>query len=406
MRYRTQSLVCLALASLPALARQADTLTLESMDPPAASSAMAPFLAASGHELLMTWLEPAAEGTALRFSRLRDNAWADPVTVAEGRNFFANWADTPGVAVAGDGSLVAWWLQKSGSETYAYDIRLARSEDRGTTWRAIGKLNDDNTRTEHGFVSMVPEALGLRAFWLDGRNTTGDHAAAHAGAMTLRTALVTDTPGPSAELDAMVCDCCPTAAVAGPRGPAVVYRDRSDFEVRDISIVGKKATGWTAPSPVHEDNWMMPGCPVNGPVAVGIGEAVGVAWFTGATPGARVLAAFAPNDGAPFGPPIVIDADEGEGAPLGRVAATDSGPSGMIVCWLDGDGPGHAALRLRRVGSDGKLSEVRKAARTTPARASGTPRLVRIDERLFLAWTEDARPSRVRVVVIPLDAIP
>ena len=60
--------------------------------------------------------------------------------------------------------------------------------------------------------------------------------------MALRTARVELGPvfgvvGASEELDPKVCDCCQTAAAVTDDGPVVVYRNRSDQELRDISAI-------------------------------------------------------------------------------------------------------------------------------------------------------------------------
>ena len=68
------------------------------------------------------------------------------------------------------GELVAHWLQKSGVDTYAYDVRLSYSKDDGKTWSASFTPHSDGTKTEHGFASLfqMPGA-GLGLAWLDGR---------------------------------------------------------------------------------------------------------------------------------------------------------------------------------------------------------------------------------------------
>jgi hypothetical protein len=45
-----------------------------------------------------------------------------------------------------------------------------------------------------------------------------------------------ETLGKEALLDGRVCECCQTSSASTPDGMAVVYRDRSEKEVRDISI--------------------------------------------------------------------------------------------------------------------------------------------------------------------------
>ncbi|HYH47845.1 MAG TPA: hypothetical protein VEG34_19345, partial [Thermoanaerobaculia bacterium] len=406
--------------------------------PGAASPHLAPDGSGSG-ALLLSWLEPltAADGSGapghrLRFARFADGHWSEPRTVATGTDFFANWADLPAVVRMGDGSLAAHWLAKTGAGTYDYGIRLARSADGGATWTPAGVLHDDGEdrggRGEHGFVSWLPEGTGLRAFWLDGRETAaavgleGGHDSGHGGghedmggAMTLRTARLEPTPGTAttiavteaARVDGRVCDCCQTDAAVTSLGPLVVYRDRSDGgEVRDIEARYRTAAGWSAPVAVGRDGWQIAGCPVNGPAVAADGNRVAVAWFTGADPGARVRIAFSGDGGASFGPPVEVDAD----APLGRVDLVLSAASEAVVGWLArgtaADGANRAGLRLRRVAPDGRAGEPFTVAATGAARSSGFPRLARSGDRLVLAWVDDAAPSRLRAVALPLAALP
>ncbi len=57
--------------------------------------------------------------------------------------------------------------------------------------------------------------------------------------MTIRGAIIDKQGNKSGEweLDNRVCDCCQTSTAITANGPIVVYRDRSDEEIRDISIV-------------------------------------------------------------------------------------------------------------------------------------------------------------------------
>lgn len=380
------------------------------LDPPAAPGAMAPRLTPAGEGLLLTWIEPVAapgtpgtvegeSGHRLRFSRLSGGkageTWSEPVTVAEGTDFFANWADFPGAVEAADGTLWAHWLAKTGPETYAYSIFLARSEDGGATWAPAGVLHDDGLQAEHGFVSWLPgEGGAARAFWLDGREMPGG------GPMTLRAGTVTPAGIDSERIDAKVCDCCQTDAAMTSSGPVVVYRDRSDQEIRDIYILRRAADGgWTEPAPVHRDGWKIPGCPVNGPAVSAQGERVAVAWFTAAEPTPRVLAAFSDDGGASFGEPVVVDGER----PLGRVDVELVEGGGAVVSWLavdakKGDG---AAVKLRRVAPGGAAGEPVTLAATSAARSSGFPRMARRGGDLVLVWVEGGEVSNLRGVAIP-----
>ena len=256
----------------------------------------------------------------------------------------------------------------------------------------MGPLNDDATPTEHGFVSYVPEADGVRAFWLDGRQM------ADGGDMTLRTAWVGRQVGPGEVLDDRVCECCSTAAASTDQGPVVVFRDRGPEEIRDIGIVRRAGDGWTATTIVANDDWRIEGCPVNGPEVAAEGDHVAVAWYTAGGSGPKVQIAFSSDAGESFGPPRVVDS----GRPLGRVDLVWDGIGNAIVSWLEGGGE-QAEIRLRRVTPGMDLGEASVVASTSPSRASGFPRLERIADDLYLAWVDhaDEESSRVRILEIP-----
>jgi hypothetical protein len=59
-----------------------------------------------------------------------------------------------------NGTLAAHWLQKSGPETYAYDVRLAYSTDDGRTWAPSFLPHHDGAKREHGFAALfqMPDA--------------------------------------------------------------------------------------------------------------------------------------------------------------------------------------------------------------------------------------------------------
>jgi len=368
------------------------------IDPPAKPDSLAPNLAIVGGRLAATWLEESesqnsGSGHRLQFSRWVDGAWLAPTTIAEGQDFFANWADIPALIEANDGSLLAHWLAKTGGETYAYSILLARSTDQGLTWRPLGPLNDDMTPTEHGFVSWVTEGDAVRAFWLDGRAMLDE------GPMNLRTTVVREEVSPSEVLDERVCDCCATTAAVVGGEPLVVFRDRSQTEVRDIAIVRREAGQWSPTTPVASDEWVIPGCPVNGPAAAIAGEDLFVAWFTAASDEPRVKAAISRDGGTSFGEPILIDADN----PVGRVDLASAGEGVAVVSWL-ASGSDKARVMLGFLSSAGNLERTFVVAETHNARASGFPRLERIEEQLFLIWVDvaEGKRSHLRVAEIPL----
>ena len=375
----------------------AETPAMTRVDPPAGPGSMGVNLARSGDTVIVSWLEPATPKTkpsdegasyALRLSHLENGAWTAPVTVTSGTDFFLNWADIPSVVDAGGGKLVAHWAIKTGG--MAYDIGLARSEDGGKTWKTLGKANEDATASEHGFVSLLAEGGNVRAFWLDGRERKGDK-----GAQTLRTAVISDKAGVSERLDERVCDCCHTSAAMTAEGPIVVYRDRSDDDVRDVAIVRRSEKGWSKPKLVASDGWHIAGCPVNGPAVAAAERTVAVAWFTAAKDRPKVEVAFSSDSGAAFGKPIVVDA----AGPLGRAGVALDGAD-AIVSWAATEGAS-PTIRLRRVSPAGKLGAPMVVAPTTPARTAGFPHVQRAGESLVVVWLEPSDPSRVCAAMLP-----
>lgn len=373
---------------------------LRELPSPAGSDSLAPSLhAAPDGRVFLSWIDRLGEGRhALRFAVLEADGWSAPLVIAEGADWFVNWADFPSMIALPDGTLVAHWLVKSGSATYAYDIRIARSGDGGRTWSEPFTPHRDGTPTEHGFVTLFAAPGGsLEAVWLDGRETTpaaGEHGHG-GGAMTLRFAAIgpDGTLRNEARLDAKVCDCCQTSAALTADGPVVAYRDRSDQEMRDVSIVRLREGRWTDPQPVADDRWEMHGCPVNGPAVAAAGRRVAVAWFTAAGNRPRVKLAFSTDAGASFGTPVIVD----DGNPLGRLETLLLDDGSALVSWLESTSQG-PSLRIRRVPGDGEPhASVAVLPAGTPL-SNGFPQMSRVGDRLVFAWTAPG----VRTAVLPV----
>src|SRR5918997_1373150 len=218
-----------------------------------------------------------------------------------------NTADAPAArATPGpQAALAVHWLVKSGAGTYAYDVNVARSKDGGKTWGRAVVPHTDGTKTEHGFVSLLPLPDGrLGAVWVDGR-ALKDLKEEHEEqgplpvSMQLRYAAIDEHGKLSDEavLDERICECCQTAAVMTADGPVAAYRDRSDEEVRDVHLVRRQPGGWGAPRAVHEDRWQVKACPVNGPQLAAEGRRVALAWFTGEGDRPRVQVALSSDAG-------------------------------------------------------------------------------------------------------------
>lgn len=405
------AIVCL----LPAVATAADGgafpwKEVEAVPSPAGPDSGQPHLAVSPHgTVVLSWLEPAGDGQALRYSRLDGEAWSEPVEIARGDDWFVNWADFPSVVPVTDTVWAAHWLAKSADSTYAYDVMLTVSDDAGETWSEPFRPHTDGTPTEHGFVTIFPWQDAIGVVWLDGRNMTGGHGhdSDHGGGgMTLRSAVVS----PGGELlegklvDGLVCDCCQTDAVVTEDGPLVVYRNRTEDEIRDIQAVRADGDGWGEPIAVHEDGWKIAGCPVNGPAVSTDGKQVDVAWFTAAEePEVRFARSF--DGGKTFDDRMQIDLALGSplGSPWGRVDVVTLDDGTSVVSYVDHAGPGLGRVALSEIRASGEA--YRTAALLSgdePARQVGFPQMVRDGNDLIVAWTSAEGEDSHRVHTVRL----
>ncbi len=385
----------LAACNLDAPKSVASSPNIQIIDTPCQKGGEGNLFATPEGELYLSWVEYVNDSLdELRFAHWKNEQWTQPQTIASGTDWFVNWADFPALVANGE-HLAAHWLQKSASGTYDYDVHIAQSLNAGNTWSPSFVPHTDSIAAEHGFVSMLPLPNGrFFATWLDGRNTkTKDHQhdkhtkahEHHTGAMTLRTTEF-DSTGQlfeAAELDNRICDCCQTAAALTAQGPIIAYRDRSEEEVRDIAVVRKIAGIWTAPKIVHEDNWLIKGCPVNGPAIAATGNRVALAWFTAASNTAQVKLAFSSDAGETFQAPIVVDADN----PVGRVDVLFGQDDTAIISWIGLENEA-GQLNLAKIHPDTGLVERIQLAAISAGRGSGFPRMERLGEQLFIVWTD------------------
>jgi hypothetical protein len=241
-------------------------------------------------------------------------------------------------------------------------------------------------------------AVGI--VWLDGRKTgrAGHeaHGSADAAMSLMHTTIDRDGRlGAETLLDGRVCDCCQTDAAVTSAGTVVVYRDRSEKEVRDMSVVRYVDGRWTDPRPLANDGWEINGCPVNGPAVAASGSKVAVAWVTAAGEKPMVKAAFSADSGATFAPPIVVD----DGRPLGRVDIVLLDDGSALVSWLEQVGAS-ARVRIRRIVSAGKADDPVTVAESSGARSSGFPRMTRANDEVLIAWRDAGDPPKVRTAVL------
>jgi hypothetical protein len=375
--------------------KQERLLVVNEIASPAASPSGEPWLFtdASGVPYL-SWIEVLEGKNYLKFSRLQDNQWQTARVIYSGENWFVNWADYP-VVVADGKEMMAHFLKKSGSGKFAYDVMVTQSHDGGSTWTEPVPVHDDGKQAEHGFVSMLPYENNFLVTWLDGRNTVMEgmkNHEGHHGQMSIRAAIV-DQQGKKFkdwELDNRTCDCCQTTAALTNSGPVIVYRDRSEEELRDIAIVRLVNGEWTSPVTVYYDNWKIAGCPVNGPRAEAIGDDLAIAWYAVPDGEAKVQVIFSSDGGSTFEKPVRVD----EGKPIGRVDLVLINKDEAIISWME-----EADIKVAKVSRSGEKKTLLTIASTSQARSSGFPQMTVSGKQLIFAWTDDAE-KKIRTAIV------
>jgi len=344
-----------------------------------------PNLVSSNGSLTLSWISSKEENKAsLNYSRYMEGRWIKPQVIASGSDWFINWADFPAHAINQD-LIITSHLKKSASGKYTYDVVLNLQKLSGEKIKEDFLLNTDGVKAEHGFVSIIANnKKGFFITCLDGRNTIekkldGDHKP-----MTIRFAEITDKGDviKESELDASTCDCCQTSIAITNDGPIVVYRDRGEKEVRDIYSVKNINGTWEEPNVVHDDGWIINGCPVNGPKVAVNSKDLAIAWFTVSNDNPLVNVSFSKNNGNSFGAPVKVNDHDA----IGRVDVSFLNDKEVIVSYMEVDDIG-TYLRIKKVSFDGKISEPITISKIDGGRNTGVPQLEIIDSEIFIVWT-------------------
>ncbi len=381
-----------------------DNYQTKVLETPTAQGSLAPNLARGADgSVVLSWIEPDGDQDALRFAVFEDDHWRDTRTVVTGKDWFVNWADFPSVVPVSESLWAAHWLVRRDAGGYAYDVHAAFSNDSGNTWSEPFTPHTDGTDTEHGFVTMFPSHGGVGMIWLDGRKMVNeyDHNDVGASGMTLRAATFGADFAPAGEtlVDNLICDCCQTDVALTSQGPVAVYRNRTVDEVRDIHLTRFVDGEWQPGTAVGDDNWEIPGCPVNGPVIQAAGSSIAVAWFSAGNLQPKVQVAWSDDAGRTLSEPVAVAA----GGLLGHVGAAMLPAGDMAVTWLSNAGGGTAELHVRRVSAAGESGPDQVVAEATGIAPFSVPQVLLTGDSLLLAWTDrSGEHSLVKTALVPL----
>jgi hypothetical protein len=275
-----------------------------------------------------------------------------------------------------DPQIVVTWTAKGTTGTR---LLTSRSDDGGKTFKSPTPVPGSEATGNRGWESIAANRNGsVMALWLDHRELAPksgapmNHAAHHhvtsgenkadgftrAQLSQLFVAKLGD-PRSGRAIARGVCYCCKTALTTDDDGAVyAAWREVYQGNVRDIAFTKSTDGGRTfAPAiRVSDDNWVLDGCPENGPaIAVDSTKRIHIVWPTlvpGATPnGPPTLGLFYATsaDGSRFTARQQIST---EGVPRHPQMALDS--SGQIIVVWDEQASGTRTIVVARGTIDGQ----------------------------------------------------
>lgn len=383
-------------------------------DSPAGPNSVSPNLSVDleGSPIL-SWMKVEDDFVSLNYSKWDSTQWSIPITVARGENWLVNRADFPSVVQLSDSVWVSHWLVMTDPSIFAYDVKISLSIDGGKTWGAGFTPHTDGTHTEHGFVSFFADDEDVGVVWLDGREMVGGHGqnstkhevSAGINGMTLRSTKITKTGSIYQDqiIDDLVCDCCQTDISATPAGPVAVFRNRTEDERRDIYFSRMIDGVWSKSKAVAKDDWIIAGCPVNGPSVAANKDNTAVAWYTQAKGFGEVKLAISDNGADEFSSGIEIDSGKDV---LGQVGLAAVPGGGFVISWMVFTGGSSGQLRLRYVSNEGIAHPPVLGAVINLTSRAGLPQMVISENNAVLSWTGgDGKDKSVQVAYKNLDSL-
>lgn len=192
----------------------------------------------------------------------------------------------PKIAFKGDGSIVATFetsVPVEGQRFGTGDIKYAISEDRGKTWTEPASVQEGYPDGGSiGFSNMLRLDDGeVGIAWLG----TGPDSVVGRPVMFART----KKEGGFTKailIESVACQCCRIALSTNGGGEVkLAFRNLLPGSVRDISIAGSEDNGGTFNRPVSfsDDNWVIDGCPHDGPAVVNNATNTFATWYAGSS---------------------------------------------------------------------------------------------------------------------------
>lgn len=219
----------------------------------------------------------------LSFFEERSQKFSKAISIPIEQNAAIHEEGMPKVAIKGDGTIVAVYetVSPTPENGWAGFIHYIQSFDKGKSWTKPLCVHLDTTSGKtHSFADITRLSNGeIGASWLD---VSSDY---EKNGRPVKFAKTNGRNGFGNErlVDSLACECCRTAISSNEGKISIVFRDIISDSIRDISVSTSTDNGDTFSPSVSfsNDDWVINGCPHNGPSVVNTKENVYATWFTG-----------------------------------------------------------------------------------------------------------------------------
>ena len=346
-----------------------------------------------GEVVVSWWQKLPNDKRTLLVSMLQNGRWTAPLPVTE----MANVVDAQVVPVGNDELAALWMVSQSAKsgDGEVHELYAARSDKTAALWSKPLRINQEATTSskESPTLAAAPDG-SLLASWIDMRNykmippTKPGEEMKSEGFSSLMVAHVTagNTSAKEMLVDKDFCECCGPALVADNQEGLLVYRELQPGNVRDPAIMRISNDNHSQSSIIHDDHWVIEGCPSKGPAIARMGKSVGVAWLTSVKDKTRVRMAFSNDDGYRFAPPIDLELEN-----AGSVSGIEmDSPHSALVVWTSTGKQGEMT-KIARVYDDGRIEH----RTTVHALANGAaykwpgPRMTKTNDSVIIAWNDE-----------------
>jgi hypothetical protein len=316
-------------------------------------------------------------------------------------------------------AIVVVWTAKRESGTV---LLSARSDDGGRTFGASALVPGTDAPGNRGWHAVGTDAgENVHVVWLDHRRMASDAKAESThrhGAMAEPGkeavdmsqfsdlyAATLDNPASPAPLTAGVCYCCKTAIAPAPAGAMhMAWRHVYPGNLRDIAFTTLLGAGVARqPARVSEDQWMLQGCPDDGPAMdVDPGGGIHIVWPTVVTDqgaGQKVLFYASSVDGRTFTPRIRLPVEGQANHP--QIAIARDGT--LMLAWDEVQGSERRIVVARAQGDGLPAEPVFRRDRSAGDHVGVYPAIALTPTTSIVAWTGGApAESSIRVLRRPV----